>query len=323
MNHRRWSSLSFALLAMAFSIVCAQTVTAEHKYGSTTIPEVPERIVTVGLMDQDAVLALGTVPVATTEWFGEQPGALWPWAQAKLGDAALPTVLEGTAINYERILGLQPDLILALYSNLSQEEYDTLSKIAPTIAPPAGIRNYGIGWKQMTRMVGAALSKSGEAETLISDIETRFTQVREANPEFVGATAVVATPYEGTFVYGAQDPRGYLLRDLGFVLPEGLAGVVGGEFGGNLSTERLDLLDTDVIVWLDATPGEGVYANPLYTQLPVHTEGREVLLNSYDDPLGGATSFVSVLSLPFLLDGLVPQLAAAIDGDPQTVIAAP
>jgi iron complex transport system substrate-binding protein len=44
----------------------------------------------------------------------------------------------------------------------------------------------------------------------------------------------------------------------------------------------------------------------------VHTKGREVFLDSYDDPLGGATSFVSVLSLPFLLDGLVPQLAEAV-----------
>jgi iron complex transport system substrate-binding protein len=52
--------------------------------------------------------------------------------------------------------------------------------------------------------------------------------------------------------------------------------------------------------------------------LAVHTEGREVFLDSYDDPLGGATSFVSVLSLPFLLDGLVPQLAAALDKLPDS-----
>ena len=43
-------------------------------------------------------------------------------------------------------------------------------------------------------------------------------------------------------------------------------------------------------------------------------EGHEVHLSSYNEPLGGATSFVSVLSLPFLLDGLVPQLARAMEG---------
>ena len=64
---------------------------------------------------------------------------------------------------------------------------------------------------------------------------------------------------------------------------------------------------------------EGELGGPLYATLPVHTEGREVFLESTGDPLGGATSFVTALSLPFLLDGLVPQLAAAIDGDPATV----
>ena len=51
----------------------------------------------------------------------------------------------------------------------------------------------------------------------------------------------------------------------------------------------------------------------------MHTEGRDVFVENLSE-LGGATSFVSVLSLPILLDGLVPMLAAAIDGDPTTAI---
>lgn len=306
------------LIGLAAGFACAQSVTLEHKYGTTTIPAPPERVVTVGLMEQDTVLALGVAPVGTTEWFGKQPGALWPWAQEKLGDAPLPTVLDGTAIDYERILALEPDLILALYSNLSRADYDLLSEIAPTVAPPEGVRDYGIGWEQMTQIVGEVLGKSTEAQALIGDIEARFAEVRAQYPAFVGASAVVATPYEGVFVYGAEDPRGYLLSDLGFSLPENLAEVVGDAFGGNLSTERFDLLDTDVLIWLDAEPGEGIIANPLYAQFPVHTEGREVFVGSSNEPFGAATSFVTVLSLPYLLDGLVPQLAAAIDGDPET-----
>jgi iron complex transport system substrate-binding protein len=125
---------------------------------------------------------------------------------------------------------------------------------------------------------------------------------------------VVATPYEGIWVYGEQDVRGRLLTALGFSLPEGLNEVTGTEFGGNLSPERADLLDVDVIIWLDGEESGEELGGPIYQTLPVHTEGREVFLSSYDDPLGGATSFVSVLSLPYLLDGLVPQLADALDG---------
>lgn len=53
-------------------------VTIPHKYGSTTLKEEPRRIVTVGLTDQGAVLALGKVPVGTTEWIGGHPGAIGP-----------------------------------------------------------------------------------------------------------------------------------------------------------------------------------------------------------------------------------------------------
>jgi hypothetical protein len=33
----------------------------------------------------------------------------------------------------------------------------------------------------------------------------------------------------------------------------------------------------------------------------------------------GATSFISVLSLPYLLDGLLPKITVALDCDPATV----
>ena len=32
----------------------------------------------MGLTEQDIVLALGQVPIATTEWYGDQPSAVWP-----------------------------------------------------------------------------------------------------------------------------------------------------------------------------------------------------------------------------------------------------
>lgn len=62
-----------------------------RKYGSTTVKAEPQRIVTVGLTDQDSVLALGKVPVGTTEWLGGYQGAIGPWATDKLGDGKTPT----------------------------------------------------------------------------------------------------------------------------------------------------------------------------------------------------------------------------------------
>lgn len=287
-------------------------VTIEHKFGSTTITKAPERIVTVGLTEQDVLLALGITPVGTTEWFGKYPSAVWPWAQDKLGDAKPEVVGDASTINFEKIAALKPDLILALYSGVTQEQYDLLVKIAPTVLPPAGYVDYGIPWQELTRTVGRAVGKAAAADKLVTGVEARFVQVRTEHPEFVGATAVVATPYEGVWVYGSQDVRGRLLTALGFKLPDGINEITGKEFGGNLSLERADLLNVAVIIWLDADEAKGPLGGPLYASLDVHTKGREVFLSSYTDPVGGATSFVSVLSLPFLLDKLVPQLATAI-----------
>jgi iron complex transport system substrate-binding protein len=289
-------------------------VTIEHKYGQTEIARLPERIVTVGLTEQDVLLALGIVPVGTTEWFGEYPGAIWPWAQDKLGDTPVPELVgDASTINFEKVAALKPDLILALYAGLTQEQYDLLTQIAPTVAQPGDYVDYGIPWQELTRTVGRAVGQAEEADQLVTEVETRFEQVRAEHPEFAGATSIVATPYEGIWVYGSEDVRGRFLTALGFKLPEGLAEITGEEFGGNLSFERADLLDVDVIIWLDSDEAQGPLGGPVYQNLAVHTEGREVFLDSYDDPLGGATSFVSVLSLPFLLDGLVPKLAAALD----------
>ena len=100
-------------------------VTIDHKHGSTTIEQAPERVAVVGLREQDPLLALGIVPVATTEWFGDHPGAIFPWAKDELGDAAVPTVLTSEdGIEIEKVAAQRPDLIVGVYSGITKKEYD-------------------------------------------------------------------------------------------------------------------------------------------------------------------------------------------------------
>ncbi|MFF3565255.1 iron-siderophore ABC transporter substrate-binding protein [Streptomyces sp. NPDC002574] len=302
-------------------------VTIAHKYGSTTIKAEPKRVVTVGLTDQDAVLALGTVPVGTTEWIGGYKGAVGPWAQDKLGSAAAPTVLKdtGTGPQVEKIAALRPDLILALYSGLTKAQYDTLSKFAPVVAQPKEYNDYGIPWQQQTETVGKALGKADEAKTLVDGVEANFAAAKKANPAFTTSTAVMATPYEGTFVYGSQDARSRLLADLGLKLPTDLDKVIGDQFGANISKERTDLLDQGVAVWIvpdTTTAVTKLHQDKLYADLKVVKEGREVFVKETGD-YGNAVSLSTVLSIPYVLDRLVPQLAAAVDGDPATKVGQP
>jgi iron-siderophore transport system substrate-binding protein len=293
-------------------------VTVSHKYGETTIPKAPKRVVAVGLTEQDALLALGIVPVGTTRWIGEYPGEIGPWAAPKLGDARPPTVLsDADGLEYEKIHALKPDVILALYSNITADQYQTLSRIAPTVAPPKGIADYGIPWQTLTRTVGKAVGKAREADRLVDRVDAEFARIRSRHPEFKNATGVVATTYQGYFVYGTEDPRSRMLTSLGFRLPDDLDRIIGDRFGANISPERADLLNTDAVVWIVQNVKKDerkLHASDLYGALRVARQHREVFLEASSD-YGNAYSFVSVLSLPYVLDRLVPQLSSAVRGE--------
>lgn len=314
------ASPAAAAIAVA-SPAAAFPVTIEHKFGRTTIPAEPRRVVTVGYSDHDTALALGIKPVGVREWYGKQPYATWPWAQDELGDAT-PAVLPTGELDFEQIAALRPDLILGVYSGLTQDEYARLSAIAPTVAQSGQYANYATPWQEMARVIGRALGRPERAEQRIADIQERFVRARSAYPEFGRMSGVAAYSFRpGEFgVYGPGDPRTEFLAALGFKLPADVAALVPADsFFTTVSAEQLRLLDRDVLVWFTLTPSEppAIEALPLYQGLRVAREGRDVFLGG-DSPLSGALSFSSVLSLPYAIDGLVPQLAAAADGDPAT-----
>lgn len=68
------------------------SVTIKHIFGETTIAAPPKRVVSAGFTEQDDLLAVGVVPIAVTNWFGDQPFGVWPWApsQARIGPARCP-----------------------------------------------------------------------------------------------------------------------------------------------------------------------------------------------------------------------------------------
>ncbi|WP_327371690.1 iron-siderophore ABC transporter substrate-binding protein [Streptomyces sp. NBC_01217] len=302
-------------------------VTIAHKYGSTTIKSEPKRIVTVGLTDQDSVLALGKVPVGTTEWLGGYKGAIGPWASDKLGGGKAPTVLKdtGTGPQVEKIAALKPDLILSVYGGLTKEQYESLSKFAPVVAQPKQYNDFGVPWQEQTKTIGKALGEPQEAAAAVEKTEESIAAAVKEHPEFKGKSALMATPYEGIFVFGSQDPRSRLLTDLGFSLPGDLDKVIGDQFGANISKERTDLLDQDAIVWIvgDVTKdSDKLHKDASYKDLKVVAEGREVYVEETGD-YGSATSFGTVLSLPYVVQRLVPQLATAVDGESATKVEQP
>lgn len=298
-------------------------VTIEHSLGTTTIPAEPLRVVTLGYTDQDAVLALGVVPVMTSEWYGEQPGALFPWAAERLGSAPLPAVLPSAdTIAFEQVAAMEPDLILSLYGGLERDDYERLSRIAPTVTQPAGVENYSIPWDVQTEVAGRALGRSAQATELVAGVREQIAATRDAHPEFAGRRAATAGWFSDQwYLYAGRDQRGRLLTDLGFTLSPEIDELSGDSFGTYVSFERADLLDVDALVWVLFAGGEAdaIRTSPGYAAGRVAAEGRAVFVDStVGTDLAAMGGFITVLSLPRLLDALPDQLTAALDGDPAT-----
>ncbi len=314
----RTISLWLLVMLVLLSVVplAAQDVfpiTVEHQYGSTTITEAPQRVVSIGYTEQDFLLALGVTPVAVRYWYGDEADTVRPWA-ISLVEGEAPVVLNmpfGT-LNYEAILSLQPDLISAVTSGITQEEYDLLSAIAPTITQSADYINFGMPWQAVTQMIGDALGKSAEAAVIVAETEALFEDARANNPEFAGKTVAVSYFNAGTYgFYTSQDSRGRFFTDLGFVVPDELVEIAGESFYADLSAERVELLDQDLIAVLNLQFIEGgreaLEAEPLFSQLNAVQEGRVVY---FDEASENALGYSSPLSLAFALDAALPQLQA-------------
>lgn len=301
----------------------AYPVTIKHKYGETTITEAPKRVVCVGLTDQDTLMALGTVPVGITYWFGDESlQGVYPWAQEYLGDAELPTVLKDSdGIQIEKVAALAPDLIIGQYAGMTEAEYKKLSAMGvPVVAQNGDYADYGTPWDTAAVTLGTAIGRPKAAQELVDSVKKRIADEAAAHPEFGGQTAAVVTPYDGLFLYGPEDPRSRLLVDLGFDLHSLITDADDSEFGVSVSAERTtDLDDVGVAVWLDYEADKQV--QKLFEGTTAYDEGRWFDISEKGS--GNyyvAHSFVTPLSLPYVLDRYVPQLAAAADGDPQTTV---
>lgn len=292
-----------------------------HKFGTASIEGQPTRILTIGYSEQDAVLGLGVTPIATREWFGGFDSAVWPWAQDELG-AATAEVLDMPygELAYEQVAALQPDLIVATHAGITQEEYDLLAQIAPTIAERSEDASFGMAWEDQTTIIGEALGRSDEATQLVRTVEAGILDAARMNPSFTDATFAWANPTgNGTYwAVGQNTPPMQFLQKLGLNYPGDLADAVGDLDSLEVSAEQIDLLDTDVLlVQASAEIRAEMEADPIWQRTTVMAEDRIIWLDA-TDPIYGALSFSTVLSIDYLLDELVPVLAATLVGGAET-----
>ncbi|SDP23348.1 iron complex transport system substrate-binding protein [Nakamurella panacisegetis] len=288
-------------------------VTIPNAFGSTVIPSEPKRVVVIGYTETDTVLALGVVPVGIQQWIAGYDSGVGPWARSLLGSAT-PTVFAPTAeLNVEQVASLKPDLIIGLNRQVTKEVYVQLSAIAPTLVRPARYSDYGVPQDVQAALIGRAMGKESEIKAKLAAVDSEIAAAKTANPAFAGKTVSVDWPRsggQGWYAYTDIDPRLNLMTALGFEQAPAVAALGNKAFYVEVSRERTSEIDADVVVMLDIEKQrQAVEADALYKALPAVKAGHVVWVTDTD--VTSAFSYASVLSLPYALDKIVPELAKA------------
>ncbi|MFC8192899.1 iron-siderophore ABC transporter substrate-binding protein [Cellulomonas sp. NPDC057328] len=298
-------------------------VTLENTFGETTIEQQPEAVASVAWGNHDVALALGVAPVGmAAQTYGDDDGdGIHPWTHEALEELGatgddLPVLFDETSgVDFEAVANTAPDVVLAAYSGLTEEEWTTLSEIAPTVSFPEIA--WGTNWRDMALVNGRALGLEDEAEAEIADVEQQIEDALADRPGIEGKTVAYAyldpTDLSSFGVYTKIDARVQLLDDLGMSLaPSIQAFEDDGLFYVDLSAEQADqIADADIFAtYGDETTLATLQAHPLLGKIPAIANGAVVVLQD-GTPLASATSGPTVLSVPWALDEYLDLFQAA------------
>jgi len=281
-------------------------LTITHTFGETTISEPPKRVVSAGFTGQDDLLALGIVPVAVTNWFGDQPFGVWPWALPKLGNAK-PVVLNlDNGIQVQQIAGLKPDLIVATDAGLDQDTYQKLAAIAPTLAQSDGDAFFE-PWKDQAKAIGQAVFQSGQITSLINGVDKGFTAVADKYPQFKNKRVVLLqSKLHDDNAVATTGWRTEFLTQMGLTIAESIAPLAVDQERAFISRDKIKsvLGGADLLIWTTESDKDqaDLLANPDVAEL----RSRSVFTTKDQ---AGAIAYASPLSYPLVADQLPPLIA--------------
>jgi iron complex transport system substrate-binding protein len=302
-------------------------ITIEHAFGTTTIDAEPERVATVAWANHEVPLALGIVPVgmAATPWGDDDGDGIHPWVEERIEELGgeQPVLFDETdGIDFEAVADTDPDVILAAYSGLTQEDYDILSEFADVVAYPESA--WSTPWREMITVNSQGLGMAAEGEQLIAELEAEIADAVAEYPELEGVTAMMVTHVDVTDLselnfYSANDTRSQFFEDLGMAIPDSVAELSADNdaFNGSVSAEQADMFnDADIFVTYGGQElRDALEGDPLLSQLNAVKRGAIVNLPD-SEPLGTAAN-PTPLQISWVLDDYLAMLADAVDNPDQ------
>lgn len=297
-----------------------ETTEIEHALGTAEIEGQPERVVTLGQGSAETAIALGHTPVGIEEyaWGADDSGYL-PWIHEAVDDSGdeLPEQFTGgTEIDVEAILELDPDVILAPWSGITQEQYDTLSDIAPTVAYPE--EPWTITWEEQITTVAEALGEDDRADELIQGIEDEFQEARHDDWEQYSFSFVYNDGPGTLGVFFPDEQRVAMVRELGLsvdpVVNEMDEYEVAGTDSAMIGLENADMLDDSDLIftfYADEENREEIEDQDLYSSIPAIERGSVVAPT--DQSLVTASSIINPLTVPWVIERYEPMIEDAIE----------
>lgn len=310
----------------ALSTTSGKTISIKHVYGTTEVPADATKVATVAWANQDVLLALGIMPLGFSKqtWGVTDGSGMLPWTKEKVDEltangAAQPKLFDddgGVKINPQAVNATKPEVILAVYSGMSKEEYETLSKIAPTVAYPKVA--WGTPWRETIAINATAVGKKTEGDTLVADLEKQVADAVAKHPQIKGKAAAFCYTAEGDATkfgyYTTADPRTAFLPDLGMKVPasvEKTSKENASAFNVDISTENADSLNDFDLIVMYGTESDlaAMQANSLLSQVRAIKNGAVAFVGN-SDPMAASTN-PGPLSIPWGIEKYVGLIATA------------
>jgi iron complex transport system substrate-binding protein len=277
--------------AGAASDGATRTVTTAK--GKVTVPEHPQRIVSVQSYATESLLDLGVTPVGVEDT-GEQyvpTRYLDRWKK-------ITKVAQGADIDFEKIASLKPDLIVGVDVPYLDKAYTKLKAIAPTVFASFDETST---WEEYPKAVSSFVNEQAGYEKLKSAYEGEIARVKSTYATQLASLKwdVIQGGFdEGNYwIYPTDTPASSILAAIGAQFATATADAKSGETN-SVSYEQAGLLsDATAILYYennDGTPANNIdklFALQSYQQLPAVTSGMAVgtpdfLPGSYSDATG-------------------------------------
>lgn len=253
------------------------SITYQSEEGPIEVPAHPERVVVVSTFAGN-VAALGVNLVGVDSWSKQNPRY----------DSYLADVEEVSEENLEKIIELDPDLIIGLST---AQNLDKLKEIAPTVTFTYGKVDYLTQHLE----IGKLLNKEKEAQQWVNDFKERAKSAGEEIKTVIGDDATVSVIEnfdKQLYVFGDNWGRGteILYQEMGLAMPEKVKEMALADGYYALSLEVLPEFAGDYVIFSKTNDQDNSFQETdVYKNIPAVKNNRVFEANAkefyFNDPI--------------------------------------